>query len=160
MEPLLITLVAGVVGGVLLAVLIAVKPYRSSSIVVPRRLEDPSPALINMAHIRVEGLGGLGLVAAVVAVAIADSRIRTATIAAALLGAALALTLIAIRRRTGAMPSGGDGPASRSILHLETERHPRSGAGGPATDAGTPDENIFMHPAVASSKLLGRYGCA
>jgi hypothetical protein len=154
MEPLLIVLVAGLVGGLLLALLIAVKPHRPSSTFVPRRLDNPSPALINMAHIRVEGLGGLGLVAAVVAVAIADSRIRVATIAAALLGTALALTLIAIRRRTGAMPSGGDGPDARSILHLEPERRPRSRAGGAATDAGAHDEEIFMHPAVASSKLL------
>ena len=122
MEPLLIVLIPGVVGGLVLALLIAGRPKRPVSTFVPRRLDAPSPALINMAHIRVEGLGGLGMVAAVVAVAIADSRIRLATIIAGVLGTALALALVAIRRRTGALPSGGDGPDDRSLLHL----NPRS----------------------------------
>ena len=140
MEPILIVVVAGLAGGLLLALLIAVKPHRPPSTFVPRRLDDPSPALINMAHIRVEGLGGLGLVAAVVAVAIADSRIREATIAAAVLGTALALTLIALRRRTGAMPSGGDGPDARSILHLDPGRRLRSrAAASPSTAKGDTD---------------------
>jgi hypothetical protein len=119
METLLIVLVPGVLGGLVLALLMARKPTRTARTFVPRRLESPSPALINMAHIRVEGLGGLGMVAAVVAVAIADGRIRAATILAALLGTALALVLIAMRRRTGAMPSSSDGPEDRSILHLD-----------------------------------------
>src|SRR6266545_298112 len=105
MEPLLIVLIPGVVGGIVLALLIAGRPNRPASTFVPRRLDSPTPALINMAHIRVEGLGGLGMVAAVVAVAIADGRIRAATMIAALLGTALALILIVTRRRTGATPS-------------------------------------------------------
>jgi hypothetical protein len=124
MEPLFVVLVPGVLGGVILALLIALRPGRSSSTVVPRRLEAPSPTLINMAHIRVEGLGGLGMVAAVVAVAIADSRIRLAMAVAAVLGICLALALIAIRRRTGALPSAGNGPDDHSMLHLDA----RSGA--------------------------------
>ena len=89
---------------------------------MPRRLELPSPSLINMANIRIEGLGGLGMVAAVVAVAVADPRIRLATIAAAVLGAGLALVLIAMRRGTGALPSGGDGPEDHLTLSIDGER--------------------------------------
>jgi hypothetical protein len=118
MEPLLI-LVPGLFGGLAVALLIARTRLRSPGTVVPRRLAAPTPALINMAHIQVEGVGGLGMVAAVVAVAVADPRIRLAIILAGVFGAALALALIALRRRTGALPSGGDGPDDRSILHLE-----------------------------------------
>ena len=130
MEPLLVILLPGLLGGLVVALLIALRPGRTSSTFVPRRLEAPSPALINMAHIRIEGLGGLGMVAAVVAVAIADSRIRGAIMLAAVLGIGVALALIAIRRRTGALPSGGDGPDDRSLLHLDPRR--RSAAGDDA----------------------------
>ena len=92
------------------------------SIVVSRRLAAPSPSLINMASIKIEGIGGLGMVAAVVAVAVSDPRIRLATLIAATLGLGLALVLIAMRRHTGALPSSGDGPEDRSTLHLDTER--------------------------------------
>jgi hypothetical protein len=122
MEPLLIILVPGVFGGFVLALLIAGKRQRTPSIVVPRRLAAPSPALINMAHIQIEGVGGLGMVAVAVAVAVSDPRIRLTMIVAAVLGAGLALVLIAIRRRTGALPSSGDGPDDRSILRLDGER--------------------------------------
>ena len=124
MEPLLVILVPGLLGGLMLALIIAFRPIRTSSTVVPRRLDAPSPSLINMAHIRIEGLGGLGMVAAVVAVAIADSRIRAAIILAGAVGTVGALALILIRRRTGALPSSGGGPDDRSLLHLEA----RSGA--------------------------------
>jgi hypothetical protein len=136
MEPLLIVLISGLLGGFVLALLIALRPVRTRSTFVPRRLDAPSPALINMAHIRVEGLGGLGLLAAVVAVAIADSRIRLAIIVAAVLGTGVALALIAIRRRTGALPSGGSGPDDRSLLHLDSRN--RSANGDDASEQETP----------------------
>jgi hypothetical protein len=78
-----------------------------------------------MAHIRVEGVGGLGMVAAVIAVAVTDPRIRLAMFVAAVLGIGLALALIAMRRRTGPLPSSGDGPDGTdhgSMLHLDDER--------------------------------------
>ena len=133
MEPLLIILIPGLLGGLVLALLIALNGAlngafnralnrpRTPTIVVPRRLALPSPSQINMANIRIEGLGGLGMVAAVVAVAAADPRIRLATIAAAILGAGLALVLIAMRRRTGALPSGGDGPQDHLTLSIDGE---------------------------------------
>ena len=128
MESVLLVLLPGVIGGLLLALLIALRPRRAHPTFVSRRLEAPSPALINMAHIRVEGLGGLGLVAAVIAVAIADSRIRMAIIIAAILGTVVALALIAMRRETGALPSGGNGPDDRSLLHLGAPKASTSGA--------------------------------
>jgi hypothetical protein len=127
MESLLIILVPGIVGGFALALILAGRWKRNPSTVVSRRLEAPSPALINMAHIKVEGVGGLGMVAAVAAVAIADSRIGLATILALVSGGGLALVLILTRRHSGALPSGGEGPDDRSMLHLENPPLPRSG---------------------------------
>ena len=122
MEPLLILLVLGIVGGIVLSLAIGRNRRGTPPTFVPRRLEAPTPALINMAHIRVEGIGGLGMVAAVIAVAIADSRIRFAIIIALVLGAGLALAMIALRRRGGPLPSAGDGPDDRSLLHIDTGR--------------------------------------
>ena len=122
MEPLLFILVPGLFGGLVLALLIASKRQGTPSTVVPRRLAAPSPSLINMAHIQVEGVGGFGLVAVAMAVAVVDPRIRLAMIVAAVLGAGLALVLIAMRRRTGALPSGGDGPDDRSMLRLDADQ--------------------------------------
>ena len=121
MEPLLFVLVPGLLGGFVLALLIALKRQGPPSVVVPRRLAAPSPSLINMAHIQVEGIGGLGMVAAVVAVAIADPRIRLATIIALGLGAGLAWLLIAIRRRSGGMPWSGDGTDNRFTLRIDSD---------------------------------------
>ncbi len=122
METVLLVLIPGILGGFLLSLLIARFRRGTPPTFVPRRLEAPSPSLINMAHIKIEGLGGLGLVAAVIAVAIADPRIRLAVIIAFVLGAGLALGLIAMRRSSGAMHS--DDPGDQSMLHLGDE--PRS----------------------------------
>ena len=123
MEPLLI-LIPGLFGGLVLALLIAATRRGTPPTFVPRRLAAPSPTLINMAHIRVEGVGGLGMVGAVAIVAITDPRIRLATVMALVLGAGLAMVLVAMRRRTGPLPSAGDGPEDRSLLHLAND--PRS----------------------------------
>jgi hypothetical protein len=121
MEPLLFILIPGLFGGLVLSLLIARNRRSTPPTFVPRRLDAPSPSLINMAHIKIEGLGGLGMVAAVIAVAIADPRIRLAIIIAFVLGAALAVGLIAARRRTGPLPSGGDDHDDRSMLHLDVD---------------------------------------
>ena len=127
MEPLLIILVPGVIGGVVLSLFITRLRRTTAPTFVPKRLEPTSPSLINMASIKVEGLGGLGMVAAVIAVAIADPRIRLAIIIGCVLGAALALFLIRTRRSSGALHSGDDSDGD-SLLHLEDHR-----PGGDAT---------------------------
>jgi hypothetical protein len=138
MEPLLIILVPGVLGGLVLALLIGGHRKGTPSTFVPKRLADPSPALINMARIQVEGVGGLGMVAAVVVVAVSDPRIRLAIIMASVLGAGLALVLIAMRRRTGALSSSGDGPDEGSPLRIDGERRGthRAGVRGTIDQAG------------------------
>jgi hypothetical protein len=150
MEPLLIVLVPGVFGGLFIAWLIAAKRWGSSSTSGARPLAAPTPALINMAQIRVEGVGGLGLVAAVIAVAIADPRIRLAIIIAWVFGAALAVALIVTRRRTGAMPSADDGD-DRSTLHLE----PRPAASSRRNAAGIESLRSLISGPVGSRSLAG-----
>jgi hypothetical protein len=126
MEPLLFVLVPGVLGGIILAVLLGSRwiDFRTSG--VERRLEPTSPSLINMARIPVQGGGGLGIVAAVIAVAIADPRIRVAIGIAALLGVVLAAVLIARRRERGPLSSGGGDSASPSILGLGRDQPGRA----------------------------------
>jgi len=120
MEPLLIALIPGTLGGLALAWFIAAvgRRRRTPDVIVPAHLNEGYP-VINMANIRVEGVGGLGMVAAVIAVAVTDPRIRLAVLIAAVLGAALAFALIALRRETGALPSGTDGPDGRLPLGLD-----------------------------------------
>lgn len=124
MEPVLIILVPGLLGGVVLALMIARFGLGARSDGRTGRLTPPSPSMINMATIRVEGIGGLGLVAAVVVVAITDPRIRLAMIIALVLGVALAVILIGLRRRTGSA-SGGAAPGAHSMLGIDAEQRRR-----------------------------------
>jgi hypothetical protein len=144
MEPVLMILVPGLLGGLVLALFIAGHRQGTPPTFVPRRLAAPSPALINMAHIRIEGVGGLGMVAAVVTVAIADPRIRLATVMASILGAGLALVLIAMRRRSGALSSSGDDPDTGSPLRIDGDRRRRhlAGAAGPVDQAERPEGRL------------------
>lgn len=119
MEPLLVVLVPGVLGGLVLAFLILRLPLGTRSAAPPSRLDAPSPSLINMAHIPIAGLGGLGMVAMAIVVAIFVPRIRLSMIAALVLGAVLAAVLIAARRRNGPLPSSGRHPGAHSMLPID-----------------------------------------
>jgi hypothetical protein len=122
MEPLIVVLVPGVLGGIVLAVLILRLRFGARSPAPDARLEPPSPSLINMAHIPVQGLGGLGMVAMAIVVAIFVPRIRLSMIAAVLLGVALAAVLIAARRRTGPLSSSGRSPGAHAMLRIDEGR--------------------------------------
>jgi hypothetical protein len=142
MEPLLI-LPLGIAGGLAVALLLAsARRKHPSTVVVPRRLAAPSPSLINMAHIPVEGVGGLGIVAAVAVVAVLDPQLRLVTLLAFVLGAALALGMIAFRRHDAARTSGGNGEDDGSTLHLNSERR-RKPLAGPK---GTGPRRVFLSP--------------
>ena len=100
MEPLLIILIPGILGGVLLAFLLARRPTRPRlAVPAPRQsLAPPSPGLINMAHIQIDGVGGLGMVAMALAVAISVPWIRLSVSLGLLLGIVVAAVLISWRR--------------------------------------------------------------
>jgi hypothetical protein len=126
MEPFLLIMVPGVLGGVLVALLIVRFSRASERVTDDGRLQPPSTNMINMASIRVSGLGGLGMVAMAVTVAIFVPRIRLTMAIALLLGGGLAAALIAFRRRSGPLPSGTH-PGAHSMLPLEDEASDVSG---------------------------------
>ena len=150
MEPLLIILVPGVLGGIILAALLGSRRITLRTGGGDRRLAPPSPSLINMAHIPVEGGGGLGIVAAVVAVALAEPRIRVAVGIAALFGAGFALVLIMLRRDRGPLISSGDDSGPRSMLGLGREQPGRARV--------RPDSDRIRHPASGVDGV--RFGVA
>jgi hypothetical protein len=154
MEPLLIILVPGLLGGLVLAVLIARGAFASAR-AGGRPLEPPSPTLINMAHIRVEGLGGLGMVTAVVVVALVDPRIRLAIALSALAGAALAVAMIVRRRGSGPLPSGTNHPGAHILLpqgrfdRFKADGVQRGGPGGGGPQRGLSGIRRLVRPSVA-----------
>jgi len=117
---LMALLLPGVLGGLLLAALMAHLNRRPSSGVVSRsRLEPMSPDLINMAHIRVTGVGGLGMLGAAVVTAFSLPEIGVALAVGAGLGAAIAVGLVAYRGRSLAAGPGGQDGRPPSVLALD-----------------------------------------
>src|SRR5262245_55137094 len=106
MEPLLIILIPGIAGGVLLAFLLARWPARPALAAPPARLAPPSPSLINMARIQIDGVGGLGMVAMSLAVAISVPWIRLSVSLGLRLGVVVAAALITWRRSRPLASSG------------------------------------------------------
>lgn len=97
MDPVILVLVPGFIGGLVVAlVLFRLKP--SPATVDPFSRESLSTDVINMAHIRVAGVGGLGLVAMALVVAWFIPRIWQHLLVGAALGVTLAAILIFRRR--------------------------------------------------------------
>lgn len=132
MEPLLIIVIAGLLGGLVFALLfirLGGGPDGGSG---DARLEPPSTNIINMARIRVAGVGGLGMVAMAITVAIFVPRIRLTMAIALLLGAALAAVLIKLRRRHGPLGSSNH-PGAHSMLLIDTTPPAAPGARRPSS---------------------------
>lgn len=100
MEPLAIILLPGILGGALLAFFLAHRPAQPAGNVpaVRRPLPPPSPSLINMARIRIDGVGGLGMVLVALTVAITVPSIRLSVLTGLVLGVTVAAALITWRR--------------------------------------------------------------
>jgi hypothetical protein len=73
---------------------------------------------INMATIKVSGVGGLGLVAACLGVALEIPKIRTSMIAALVLGAALG-AFLAWKRHEHPLPSSDAGQGANTTLKID-----------------------------------------
>ena len=108
MEPLFFIVVPGILGGILLAILLS-RTHVPEKGGADSRLEPMSTNLINMSSIRVAGVGGLGMVAMAIVVAIFVPRIRLTMVISLVLGAVMASVMIARRRRQGALSTNRPG---------------------------------------------------
>ena len=113
----------GLIGGLCIAALLAWLNRRPSpaGVVSRSKLEPLSPDTINMAHIRVAGIGGLGLVAACLIIAMYLPELRYAMSFSLGLGVALAAILIAARAKTRRAAPGDRGPHANAMLPLDDE---------------------------------------
>ena len=119
MDPVLMMLIPGVLGGVVIAVLLRRLPWHAEQGHVAPPVDQPlSSGAINMAHIRVAGEGGLGLVAIAVASAVFVPRIGQTIGLGFVLGAVLAVGLVVWRRRTGPLPSSSRHPGAHGDLGI------------------------------------------
>jgi hypothetical protein len=129
MGSILGVLVAGVVGGLAVAFLIS-KLQRPSTSAADPYPGMPATDVINMAHIRVAGVGGLGLVAMCAAVAIGVPPIGQSIALSAVLGAVFAFWLIAKRRKAGPMPTSGKSSGANNILAIDAASRMRTDSAG------------------------------
>ena len=118
MLPLLVILVPGFAGGLLLAVALFHMRPRPVHGPLPQRLPLATASLINMAHIQVNGVGGLGMLALAVVLAIAIPWIRLVVTGTLVVGGVGAAVLILMRRRTGPFPSSTRRPGAHSDVGL------------------------------------------
>lgn len=123
MEPIAFVVVAGILGGLAIAGLSLKRgqrrqPNRPS---VGVRDQLLSTDVINMARIRVAGVGGLGLVAMAGVVAWGLPRVGQTVIVGAVLGTLLAVALIVSRRRAGPMPSSGQRAGANVTLSIDQQ---------------------------------------
>ena len=122
MDPLILVLVPGVLGGLIIAGLVVFSNRhvrRSSALMLPNRLESVTPHMINMASIKVAGIGGLGLVAMSVVVAVGVPQIGQSVGIGLGLGAIAAGVMIFRARKTGGMPSSGQSMGANVTLSID-----------------------------------------
>lgn len=124
MEPLTLIVIPGFIGGILFAAVMLLIHRRSDPerVVVPYHRDPISTDMINMASIKVAGVGGLGLVAMAVAVALDVPRIAQSVGIGIGLGAVGAFLVILRRRRTGVLPSSGRGMGANTTLAIDVPR--------------------------------------
>ena len=100
MDPVTAVLVPGLLGGCVIAAVILLLQHRQDhtpTVVVPYRPLPISTDVINMASIKVVGVGGLGLVAMAATVALNVPRIFETTAIGLVAGTLMAIVMI-VRR--------------------------------------------------------------
>ena len=134
MAPFLEVLVLGALGGAIVALIVVLQGRRYSPPPLdPLRHLPISTNIINMASIRVAGVGGLGLVAMAAAVALDVPRIGQTVALGFVLGIAAAAVMIVRRRGSGAMPSSGQRMGANTVLSIDAPA---------AADDSTPDDTL------------------
>jgi hypothetical protein len=121
MDSITLVVVPWLLGGLTIASLLIKLHRRSRGELLPDGSGDPPPRtdVINVARIRVAGLGGLGLVAMAAAVSWAVPGIGVPVMVGLVLGTLLALALILRRRIAGPMPSSGRRAGANTILSID-----------------------------------------
>jgi hypothetical protein len=121
MDPITRLVVPGLAGGLVVAFLLVRLNRRFVSRVVtsvPTR-DQVSTDMINMAHIQVVGIGGLGLVVMCAIVAAYIPAVGLSLAAGFALGTVLAAVLILRRKRSGPMPSSSQRPGANTMLSID-----------------------------------------
>ena len=143
MDPATLFWTVGFPGGILFVVfLMRLKrgqPTGSSADPFSNRL---SSDVINIARTPVAGIGGLGLIAMALAVALDVPRVGQTVALGLVLGAVFAAVLIGRRRRRGPLPSSGQSTGANTTLSIDT---PPS----PADQANRDSSSMIGTPAVA-----------
>jgi len=121
MDLLILFAAPGVVGGVVIGFLfIRLNRGRQADGPAYAFRDDPvSTDIINVARIRVAGVGGVGLIAVALAVAVSIPWIGVSLGLGLVLGAMLAAALILWQRRAGPMPSSGRRPGANTTLSID-----------------------------------------
>ncbi len=121
MDPITHIVVPGLVGGLVVAFLLVRWNRRPASrgVAGPAVQAQLSTDMINMAHIRVMGLGGLGLVAMSAIVAAYIPAVGLSLAAGFALGTVLAAILILRRKKAGPMSSSNQRPGANTVLSID-----------------------------------------
>jgi hypothetical protein len=133
MDPVTMIIVPGFLGGLVFAMVVLALQRRSTpSRTTPRpyRREPLTTDVINMASIKVAGVGGLGLVAVAAAIALDIPRIFQTIAIGVVLGIGLAAFLILRRRETGSMPSSGRKLGANTTLAIDVPAERTNGQNG------------------------------
>ena len=141
MELTALILVSGVAGGAVVALLLTIahrlRPGQRQTDAFAQESGAGRTDVINIASIRVAGVGGLGLVAMAAALALTIPRIGQTIAMGAVLGAALAAVLILWRRRLGPMPTSAGRPGANTTLSIDEPISPKkAGAAEPQLERG------------------------
>jgi Na+/serine symporter len=128
-NPVTWIVVPGFVGGLVIALVIGMlqrRAHAGSAADQAFRREPLSTDVINMAHIRVAGIGGLGLVAMAATVALNVPRVGQPVAAGMILGAVCGAVLIFWRRRRGPLPSSAASVGANTSLGIDEPQNGRS----------------------------------
>ncbi len=125
MEMLSLIVVAGAVGGGVVALLLAVAHRWHVGPVQFDAFARGSGAgrtdVINISSVRVAGVGGLGLVAMAMTLAWSIPRIGQTMTLGAMLGTGMAAVLILRARRLGPIPTSSGSPGANTTLSIDSK---------------------------------------